>query len=43
MYGVGPLVWGVLAFKEIKAYPSSLALVVELSAVSCLYSILALT
>jgi len=26
LYGLGPLIWGVLAFKEIKAYPSSLSL-----------------
>ena len=41
-YGAGPLLWGVLAFTEIRAYPSSLSLAIQLGAISCLYSILAL-
>ena len=35
--------WGVLAFKEIHGYPSCLTLATQLSAISCLYSIMALT
>jgi len=43
VYGLGPLMWGVIAFKEIHNYPSCLALTVQLSLISCLYSIMALS
>ena len=43
LYGTGPLIWAMLTFHEIKAYPSSLSFTIQLSIISCCYSLLALT
>ena len=39
LYGFGPLIWGSLTWDQVRLYPSSLSLTVQLCIISCLYSL----